>query len=177
MTSTNNTDFQSTLDILERLVNNSKTKRKRITDNDLKDADFEAIQKHTKIYTDYLDAYVKDYTKKSESQRIMKICFFIITMLLLSLMILGGFIAIVIICQKDTIDVSDVVTVITAVTGAVSSFLILPKVIAENLFPSMEQDKTTEIFGKMFDHDISLRGIYHISDNAVNHDEEKMKNQ
>ena len=164
----NNNDFQETLNLLDTLINKSKVKKKKITDNDLKNTDLEAIQKHTQIYTDYLDTYVKDYKKKIKSQIIMKWFFFVITLLLLASMIIGGIIVICNISKKLLIKPADVATVITAIFGAISSFLILPKVIAENLFPSKEEDKTAQIFEKMFEHDINLRGMYHISDNVTN---------
>ena len=35
------------------------------------------------------------------------------------------------------------------------------KVIAVNLFPQKEEDITADLFEKMFDHDMQLRGTYH----------------
>ena len=64
-----------------------------------------------------------------------------------------------------TIKTNDVITVITAMAGAISSFLVLPRVMAENLFPSKEEDKTADVFSKMFEHDINLRGLYHVTEN------------
>ena len=167
MSSKDNNDFQATLTMLEMLLNKSKVKKKKITDNDLKNADLEAIQKHTIIYTDYLKKYVDDYKRKLNAQYAMKWLFFGVTIILLTVMIIGGIIVICNISKKPLIKPSDVATVITATFGAVSSFLILPKVIAENLFPSKEEDKTAQIFEKMFEHDINLRGMYHVSDNTT----------
>lgn len=156
MSSKDNNDFQDALSMLDTLFSNAKVKKK-ISDNDLKNTDLEAIQRHTKIYTEYLETYVNDYKKKISAQITMKWIFFIIVLLLLTSMIIGSIIVICNISKKPLINPSDVATVITAIVGAVSAFLILPKVIAENLFPSKEEDKTAQIFEKMFEHDINLR--------------------
>ena len=68
----------------------------------------------------------------------------------------------------------DIATLITAMVSSISSFLVLPKVIADNLFPSKEEDKTSELFSKMFEHDINLRGIYHISENIEQASKEQL---
>lgn len=169
----NDEEFTSTLDFLRSSIISSKTKKKKISDKDLKNTDLEAIQKHTEIYTDYLNTYVNEYKKKISSQVVMKWCFFVIIILLLITMIICGVVVICIISKKEFISTADVVTVITAIFGAISSFLILPKVIAENLFPSKEEDKTDQIFEKMFEHDINLRGIYYSSDNDIENSEQQ----
>lgn len=152
--------LQRDIDFLGGLPLRIVEAKEKITDSDLKDADLKAVRKHTRVYSDYLETFVDEYKKKARSQRIMKIWFFVLTILLLFVIIGGGVWSIIIVSAKENISPSDVATVITAVVGSVSSFLILPKVIAENLFPSKEEDKTAEIFSKMFEHDINIRNIY-----------------
>lgn len=166
-------DFQLITEFLNAAVSKSSTPKKRITDNDLKDADLEAVQKHTKAYSDYLETFVSDFKLKTGHQRRMKIVFFAVTLVLLLAIIGSGVSSIVIISKKQATTLSDVATVITAVVGAVSSFLILPKVIAENLFPSKEDDRSAEIFGKMFEHDINIRNIYNVPKCNFPSEEEK----
>ena len=166
-------DFQLNIKFLNEAVSKSSTSKKRITDNDLKNADLEAVQKHTKAYSDYLEAFVSDFKLKTRNQRKMKIVFFVVTLILLLVIIGGGVGSIFIISKKQDTALPDVATVITAVVGAVSSFLILPKVIADNLFPSKEDDRTAEIFGKMFEHDINIRNIYNVPKSNTPSEEEK----
>lgn len=160
-----NTDFKSTIEFLNSLLLDKDADKKQITDADLKDADLAAIQERAKTYTGYLKNYVSDYKDKTQAQKVMKGWFFAITMFLLLCIVVASSIALVIIARKETIRINDIATIVTAMASAVSSFLVLPKVIAENLFPSKEEDKTAEVFSKMFEHDISLRGLYHITEN------------
>ena len=160
-----NTDFKSTIEFLNSLLLDKDADKKQITDADLKDADLAAIQERAKTYTGYLKNYVSDYKDKTQVQKVMKGWFFAITMFLLLCIVVASSIALVIIAKKETIRINDIATIVTAMASAVSSFLVLPKVIAENLFPSKEEDKTAEVFSKMFEHDISLRGLYHITEN------------
>ena len=153
-------DFNSNIDILDSYVIENKFPPLNLKDNVLKDTDIESLQRNSNAYSCYLETFVNEYKKKSCHQRVMKIWFFVLTLFLLFALIGGGISSIIIVSLKRCITLADVATVITAVTGAVSSFLILPKIIAENLFPSKEEDRTAEIFGKMFEHDISIRSIY-----------------
>ena len=83
-------DFQLNIKFLNEAVSKSSTSKKRITDNDLKNADLEAVQKHTKAYSDYLEAFVSDFKLKTRNQRKMKIVFFVVTLILLLVIIGGG---------------------------------------------------------------------------------------
>lgn len=166
-----NTEYNIIMDYLDDLLSKENAEKKQITDVYLRDADLVAIQARAKTYTEYLKNYVTDYKNKTHAQRIMKIWFFVLTMFLLLAIVGASSTCLVAISLKDNIKLSDIATVITAMAGAVSSFLILPKVIAENLFPSREEDKTAEVFGKMFEHDIELRGLYHITGNIEQMDD------
>lgn len=163
-----NTEYKKTMDFLDLLLSNKDAEKKQITtDADLKDADLAAIRERAKTYTGYLKNYVSDYKDKAHAQKVMKGWFFAITMLLLLCIVVACSITLVVIARKENIKLNDVATIVTAMASAVSSFLVLPKVIAENLFPSKEEDKTAEVFSKMFEHDISLRGLYHITENTA----------
>lgn len=169
-----NADFDSAIQFLNTIFSDNNTPKKPITDFDLKDADLAAIQERTKTYTKYLKNYVLDYEKKTNTQRKMKGWFFALVMMLLFVIISASFISLIIIASKKTVALADITTLITAMVSSISSFLVLPKVIADNLFPSKEEDKTSEIFSKMFEHDINLRGMYHISENIEQASKEQL---
>lgn len=154
-----NSPYNSTLAYLNSVFKHTSIE-KPITDSDLRESDLEAINSHNKTYTEYLDKYVLEFKNKSRSQRIMKNWFFVIVMLLLSVIIITSFVSLVIISSKKIIGFEEIATLLTAIGGAIASFLVLPKIIAENLFPSKEEDKTDIIFAKMFDHDMSLRELH-----------------
>lgn len=153
------TSYNTTLDFLNSVLKYASVE-KPITDSDLRESDLEAINSHNKTYTEYLDNYVLEFKRKSRSQRTMKNWFFVIVMLLLSVIIIASFVSLIIISSKKVIGLEEIATLITAIGGAIASFLVLPKIIAENLFPSKEEDKTDIIFAKMFDHDMSLRELH-----------------
>lgn len=153
-------DFQLILSAVDAIASRSDGALRRITDRDLRRKEYEALQKHSDSYSDFLETYVKEYKKKVHNQRVMKNWFFVLINILLFAIIGGGVAAVAFVCLKKSITTNDVAAVITAVVGAVSSFLILPRVIAENLFPSREEDKTAEIFEKMFGYDTNIRNFY-----------------
>ena len=168
-----NKKFQEELKFFKRIEENSKTS-KQLTDNVLRNHDYEAIGQRTKIYTDYLDIYVSEFKQKSLIQRIMKSAFFWTILSLLLIMVIVSALSLFFISKKDNITVSDVVIVVTSISGAISSFLILPKVIADNLFPSKEEDHTAEIFEKMFKNDMNIRNIYNAVGDEKIHDTSKL---
>ena len=160
-----NAEYNNTIDFLQGILSKRQTSKKQITDKDLKSTDLEAIQERAQTYTGYLKNYVDDYKRKTIAQQRMKSWFFIIVMFLLAVIVIGSVVSLILISRKLIIRLNDLATVITALVGAISSFLILPKIIADNLFPKKEDDKTGEIFSKMFEHDFSLRGMYHVQEN------------
>ena len=153
------TSYNTTLDFLNSMLKYASVE-KPITDLDLRESDLEAINSHNKTYTTYLESYVYEFKRKSSAQRTMKSWFFIIVMFLLAIIIIASFTSLIIISLKRVIGIEEIATLLTAIGSALAAFLILPKIIATNLFPSKEEDKTDIIFNKMFDYDMNLRDLY-----------------
>ena len=128
--------------------------------------DIPHIQKRSKIYTDYLQNYVINFRRKNLSYIAMKIVFFCVVIVLLAVITVACFACIKEISKKENIDYADAATAITAIAGLLVSFLSLPKLICNNLFPQSEEDKTAEIFNKMFEHDVKLRELHHANKDA-----------
>lgn len=130
------------------------------TDNDLKTSDMMAIHDRNEIYNLYLKNYVSNFNLRTYYQRRMKNWFFGITMFLLAVIVILCSVALIIIVKKEPLEMTDAAAAITAVIGMISTFLVLPKVIGDNLFPSKEEDQTHEIFSKMVENDMSLRKFH-----------------
>lgn len=133
--------------------------------------DWNEISARNQIYTQFLFTYIANSNQKSKHQVRMKIWFFAIIMSLLAILVIAACVALVNISAKALPRVEDVVTVITAISGVITSFIVIPKVIAKNLFPPSEDDKTAQIFGSMIKSDLKLRKYYAPMDS----NEEKIK--
>lgn len=127
---------------------------------DHQDKDWNEILDRNGTYSQFIFAYTVSSNKKTKHQSIMKIWFFVIILFLLVALVISTCAAIIIIAKKPSLNTEDVATIITAISGVVASFLVIPKVIANNLFPKTEDDKTAQIFGDMIKSDLELRKYY-----------------
>lgn len=142
-------------------VKNRRTEAPRkMSESKFKTSDLEHIQKRNETYDTYLNSYVTNFNKKSNMQRKMKLWFFIIVMFSLILILCAGILAIYKIVSKTLLETVDVAGIITAIVGMIASFLVLPKIIGDNLFPVKEDDQTNEMFSRMVEYDMRLREHY-----------------
>lgn len=129
-------------------------------DNYFREHALDSVQKRNERYCTFLDEYVDNYNQKAKSSKCMKRIFFVAIMILLFGMVSACMIAFVTISKKEDISYSDVATIVTAIGGVIASFIVLPKVMAENLFPAQEEDRTAEIFDSMIKYDLELEKFY-----------------
>lgn len=122
--------------------------------------DIPHIRKRSGIYTDYLQSYVSNFKHRNISHLAMKVVFFLSILSLLVVITWACFGCIQEISRKNDINYADAATAVSALAGLLISFLSLPKLICNNLFPQAEEDKTAEIFNKMFEHDVKLRELH-----------------
>ncbi|HBL84002.1 MAG: hypothetical protein A2Y17_05810 [Clostridiales bacterium GWF2_38_85] len=152
-------DISNIIFFLSQKVKSSELSE--IEDDDyFKNQDYNAIKTRNETYNTYLENYVLNYIIKSSSQRRLRNAFFIIITTLLIILVMTCCLAIFIVASKLETNLSDSITVISAISGVISAFFILPKVIAMNLFPQYEEDKTAELFSMLLSNDMSLRGFY-----------------
>ena len=118
------------------------------------------VQDRNDSYCTFLAEYINNYGRKVKATRKMKWIFFVIILILLSGMVAACIVAFINASQKQETDYSNIATIITSIAGIITSFIVLPKVIAENLFPSKEEDRTAEIFDSMIKYDIKLEKVY-----------------
>ena len=137
------------------------SEKEEINNDHLKESDLRSIERRSRTYSNYLTEYINHFKEKSRQQRGMKIAFFVIILALLIAVVGGSIAALLVVAMKNNAGIADIATLVSATGGLIAAFIILPKVIAINLFPQKEEDTTTDLFEKMFDHDMQLRGIYH----------------
>lgn len=140
------------------------------TDNKLEYVDKENIGIHGEYYNKFLEEYVNHLSKKNSNQRRMKWIFLVVILLLLVFIVVSTFSSVYLVIRYRVFNVYSLAGSLSGIGGAITSFIILPKIIAMNLFPCTEDDKTDEIFKDMLKHDDMIRSLYINKDN-----EEKKK--
>lgn len=120
----------------------------------------ETVQDRNNSYCYFLTEYIENYECKAKAAQKMKWIFFWVILALLFGMVTACIVAFINASQKQGADYSNIATIVTSIAGIITSFIVLPKVIAENLFPSQEEDKTAEIFDSMIKYDIELEKHY-----------------
>lgn len=119
----------------------------------------EEYNNRNKLYTQLLGTYIENYKKKEHSKGIYKCIFFIITLLLFFGIIVCGLIGIVYLSVFGDGSLANVGIAIANIAGIVSSLIVLPKIIAEHLFPTNEESNMLEMVKNMQDNDANIRSI------------------
>ena len=149
-------EYRESIDFISKIENTNQHEHR------LKDSDFDAMEMRVLAYTRYLCSYVFEYKSKLLTQRKLKIIFFVIINLLLIAMIAFCFIIINKVLSGNFVSTVGITAIISTTVGLITSFFILPKIIAENLFPAKDEDISEKVFGDMFKYDIELRNMYHV---------------
>lgn len=167
-----NSSFEKVKNSLEYIENLPKKKETKLDDKlDIKNLDFRSIQERTIIYKDYLTKYFDNYNKKTKHQTLMKWIFFGVTIFLMIVLVGITAFSIYHLSLQDNIGWSDASLAITSMAGVITAFIVLPNTIATNLFPSSDEDKSSEIFKSILDNDYNLRTLYNKQD--INNDNNK----
>lgn len=149
--------FDSILSFAETL---NGIKENTDIDTQIKQSDIKSILERNKKYNKYIDNYSFVYAKKQKGQSKMKWIFFITVLALLVILVMGTIVSMVLISSKNDIDLYDISLIISAIAGVITSFIILPKVIAQNLFPSTDEDNSYNTFKSVIENDYRLREFY-----------------
>jgi hypothetical protein len=155
--------FTQTLEFLRHAtIKNKPVKIK--SDNYYREHALDSVKDRNTQYSTFLSKYVDNYVSRAKVTNVMKIIFFTFIMIFLLAMVSICIIAFINITKKPDITYPDIATVITAVGGIIASFIVLPKVVAENLFPSKEEDRTADIFNSLINYDLELEKFYVIQE-------------
>jgi hypothetical protein len=115
--------------------------------------------KRNALYTELLDRYIGDYAFKVVSKRRYKTVFFVATMVMFFMLVIAPIAAILVVALNGQGSISDVSVVIGSVAGIISAIIVLPKIIAEYLFPVDEETHLIEIVRTMQNIDLKIREI------------------
>ena len=108
-------------------------------------------------YTELLKVYIDDYVKKSKSKKNYKCWFFIVALSAFTLIALTAIVSIWIVTIRGNISLGDVGVVISALAGMISAFIVIPKIIAEHLFPADEDANMIAMIKSMQENDAKIR--------------------
>ena len=117
-----------------------------------------------RVYTKLLEKYIDRYNEKSRDNRAYKRRFFNCVMLVFGLVIVLSMAAILLLALKRAFQPADIATVAGAVAGSISAIIILPRIIAEHLFPKDEDQNMISLIQKMQENDSEIRDHFQINE-------------
>lgn len=115
--------------------------------------------KRNTLYTSLLGEYIGIYSKRAQAKDKYKLAFFIITMIAFVGIIVASLIFIGYTSIYGEGQIVDIGTVIASVAGIISALIIIPKIIAEHLFPVNEESTMIDMVKSMQDNDAKIRDI------------------
>lgn len=125
----------------------------------------EEYNNRNRLYTQLLGIYIENYKQKEKTKGIYKCIFFIITLLLFLGIIVCGLIGIVALSVFGDENLANVGIAIANIAGIVSALIVLPRIIAEHLFPTDEESNMLEMVKNMQDNDSNIRNILYDDSN------------
>lgn len=115
--------------------------------------------KRDKLYTVLLEKFFENYGKKSSHNKCYKLFFFITIMLTFVTIVGFSVYFMAMVALKETSTYSDIPTIIGAVSGIISAIIVLPKIIAEYLFPVNEDGNMLQLVKNMQINDSDIRKV------------------
>lgn len=159
-------------EILEDLINEGTPTR--VNDENLENTFMNSVRTdpgyavRNDMYSALLEMYVHKYDKKEKGKRIYKLVFFVVIMLIFVAVIgLCSFVAVYTIIKNEGITVADAGALIGSVAGIISTIIIIPKIIAEYLFPLNEESNMIDLVKSMQLNDANIMKILNNHENDV----------
>lgn len=114
-------------------------------------------EKRDITYTTLLDHFVKSHKDKTKANGIYKAIFFSITMGTYISLIFGAIFIIRLVAIKQSTNISDIVVILGEVASVLSAVIVLPKIIAQYLFPPNEDSSMIQIVKSLLINDQKIR--------------------
>lgn len=121
-----------------------------------RDQDVE-YSRRNQLYTVLLDNYIDVYGKKEKAKAVYKGIFFTATMLLFLLVVGICLYGMYTLSTQGDGNLANVGIAIANMAGIVSALIVLPKIIAEHLFPVNEESNMIGMVKNMQDNDANIR--------------------
>ena len=111
------------------------------------------------LYSKMLEHYLEDHKSKSEWNKRYKFYFFWVTIVILIALVGAPIAAMVIFALRPKIGVEEIALVVSGIPGIISAIMILPKIIAEHLFPANEDQHMIGMVQNMQKNDAQIRNF------------------
>lgn len=151
-------------EILEDLINEGTPTK--VNDENLESTFINNIRtdpgyaERNNMYSELLELYVHRYDKKEKTKGRYKCAFFVVIMVVfVAVIMLCGFIIIYTVSRTEHITAADAGALIGSMAGIISTFIIIPKIIAEYLFPLNEESNMIDLVKSMQLNDANIMKI------------------
>ena len=124
----------------------------------------EEYDNRNRLYTYLLETYIENYKRKEKTKGIYKCVFFIVTMFLFMCLIICGLLGIILLSIYGDGSLANVGIAIANIAGIISTLIVLPKIIAEHLFPTNEESNMLEMVKNMQNNDSEIRNVLYEDD-------------
>ena len=121
------------------------------------DADMEQCNKRNILYTRLLSHYLDEHEIKSNNKVKYRSKFFWVTIISFISIIALSIFSMIYVCVNGSTSVSSVSIVVGSVGSMISAIIVLPKIIAEHLFPRNDESAMIELVKNMQLNDASIR--------------------
>lgn len=121
------------------------------------DADMEQCNKRNILYTRLLSHYLDEHEIKSNNKVKYRSKFFWVTIVSFISIIALCIFSMIYVCVNESTSVSSVSIVVGSVGSMISAIIVLPKIIAEHLFPRNDESAMIELVKNMQLNDASIR--------------------
>lgn len=119
----------------------------------------EEYNKRNKLYTELLGNYIARYSKKEAAKAIYKGIFFGVIMFMFVAIVVCGSVGLLLLSMYGDGTMANVGIAIANIAGIISSLIILPKIIAEHLFPVNEESNMIGMVRNMQENDANIRNV------------------
>lgn len=152
-------DLQSALQSDSKKPDEAEDKRlNNIVASRSRDQDVEYDRRNS-LYSDLLSNYIQVYRKKEKAKSVYKGIFFSVTMLLFCCVVAICLYGMYTLSTQGGGNLANVGIAIANIAGIVSALIVLPKIIAEHLFPVNEESNMIDMVKNMQDNDANIRDV------------------
>lgn len=159
-------DYQNILDAISgdlKSEENAADNRTTAADSNMmqtvkaQSADDSEYKVRDTLYSELLKKYIQIYDKNNSQKRIYKIIFFIVVIIAFGAIITTSIVAMFMIMNMDKSTAQIVATAIASLGSMLSALIVLPKIIAEHLFPKDEETHILDMVKNMQMNDSNIR--------------------
>ncbi len=132
----------------------------RVEDDNLDEDEFDSAKNYLardRLYTKLLSKYIDQSESKAADNRFLKKCFFWAIVSILGAIVIGIAVVFIIMAAKGAESVVNGILAVGGTGSLVSAILVLPKIIAEYLFPKNEEQYMLDIVQRMQNNDTDMR--------------------